>query len=97
MIKHIVSFKLKGSPEERLEIASRFKEALLALSGKIEVIKSIEVGINANSQEHWDLVLIVVTENFNALSEYSNHPLHLEAVAIIKDYKEDRACVDYII
>ena len=30
MIKHIVTFKLTGTPAERKEIANKFKDALMA-------------------------------------------------------------------
>lgn len=48
MVKHIVMFRLKGSAEERLQVARRFKAALEELPGKIDVLQSIEVGINEN-------------------------------------------------
>ena len=62
MVKHIVSFKLKGSAEERLEVAKKFKQALEALPEQIEVLKSIEVGLNENPAETWDLVLVAIVE-----------------------------------
>ena len=96
MIKHIVTFRLKGSPEDRLSKSERFREALLALPDKIECLKSMEVGINCNPAEHWDIVLTAVVENLKDLEEYATHPLHLEAASIIKDCKAERACVDYI-
>ena len=46
MVKHIVSFKLSGSDSVRREVALRFKEALEALPAQIDVLQSIEVGIN---------------------------------------------------
>ena len=45
MIKHIVTFKLTGTPAERKEVANKFKDALMALPLTIDVLKSIEVGI----------------------------------------------------
>lgn len=95
MIKHIVSFKLKGSQEERKQVAKKFKEALEALPSKIECLRSLEAGVNCNPNEHWDVVLTAVVDNMKDLDTYANHPLHLEAAAIIKDYKEERACIDY--
>ena len=41
MVKHIVSFKLKGSAEERLEVAKKFKQALEALPEQIKVSRSV--------------------------------------------------------
>ena len=58
MVKHIVTFKLKGTKEERADIARKFKSALEALPEQIEVLQSIEVGINENPAENWDVVLI---------------------------------------
>lgn len=96
MIKHIVTFKLKGTPEERLEASKKFKEALMDLPAQIDCLKTMEVGINENPDEKWDLVLTATVNNWDDLATYSNHPLHVAAAAIIKDLKEDRACVDYI-
>ena len=97
MIKHVVSFKLSGSPEERLEKAESFKKALMDLPGKIECLKGMEVGINCNPDEKWDVVLIATVDNMKDLAVYASHPHHLAAAAIIKDCKADRACVDYLI
>lgn len=95
MIKHIVAFKLKGSPEERLQAAEKFRDALMALPGKIECLRNMEVGINSNPAEHWDIVLTALVDNMADLDKYANHPLHLAAASIIKACKEERACVDY--
>ena len=54
MVKHIVSFKLSGTPEQRKEVAEKFKAALLALPAQIDVLRSMEVGINENPAEEWD-------------------------------------------
>ena len=95
MIKHIVTFKLKGTPEERLQAAQNFKDALMALPSKIDCLRSMEVGINCNPDEKWDVVLTAVVDNMADLSRYANHPLHIAAAGIIKNCKEERACVDY--
>ena len=41
MVKHIVSFKLKGSSDERLALARKFETALEQLPGQIGVLQSI--------------------------------------------------------
>lgn len=97
MVKHIVMFKFKGSPEEKKEIAKRFAEALVQLPDDIPQLKSIEVGLNLNPAETWDLVLTATAETLEDVAIYSAHPSHKAAVAIIAPYKEDRACVDYSI
>lgn len=95
MIKHIVTFKLKGTPDERKATAEAFRYALLDLPGKISELRGMEVGINGNPSESWDLVLTALVDNYDDLEAYANHPLHLAAASIIKDCKEARACVDY--
>lgn len=95
MIKHIVSFKLKGTPEERLRIAEEFKSALLALPPVIEPLEKMEVGINENPNEDWDIVLTATLPTMADVEVYAKHPAHLAAAAIIAPYKDMRACVDY--
>ena len=43
MVKHIVTFKLEGTSEERRKVAESFKSALLALPSSIDVLQSVEV------------------------------------------------------
>ena len=95
MIKHVVTFKFKGSPDERKEVAAKFMEALVQLPDDIPQLKSIEVGINVNPAEEWDLVLTATADTLEDVAIYSAHPAHQAAVAIIAPYKEARACVDY--
>ena len=97
MIKHVVTFKFKGSPEERNEVANRFAEALMKLPSEIPQLKSIEVGQNVNPAETWDLVLTATADSLEDVAIYSAHPAHQAAVAIIAPYKLDRACVDYLV
>ena len=95
MVKHIVMFRLKGSDEERKNLAFKFRDALMALPSRIECLRSLEAAVNSNPSETWDIVLTAVVDNFEDLEKYATHPLHLAAADIIKNNKEDRACVDY--
>lgn len=95
MVKHIVTFKLSGTPEERREVSEKFKTALESLPEKIECLKSIEVGINENPAEDWDVVLTAVVPTMADVSVYAKHPAHVAAAAIVGPSKEARACVDY--
>lgn len=95
MVKHIVTFKFKGTPEERSEVARKFADALNALPSQIEELISIETGINENPAETWDLVLTATANSLEDVAKYSAHPAHVAAVQIIAPYKESRACVDY--
>ena len=95
MVKHIVMFKLTGTPEERLEVASRFKDALLALPAQIYVLESMEVGINENPAEQWDVVLTAIVPTMADVDIYAKHPAHVAAASLLAGHKELRACVDY--
>ena len=95
MVKHIVTFKLKGSPSKRLELAQKFRDALVELPSKIDVLKSIEVGLNQNPAETYDVVLTAVVSTLDEVGIYAKHPAHVAAAGIIGGHVEVRACVDY--
>ncbi len=97
MVKHIVTFKLKGSDEERRDAALCFKAALEALPAQIDVLHSIEVGINENPAETWDVVLTAIVDTLADVDIYAKHPAHVAAAGIIAGCKESRACVDYTV
>lgn len=97
MVKHIVCFKLSGTAEERRDVATRFKDALDRLPQQIDVLRSIEVGINQNPAEHWDVVLTAVVDNMSDVEIYARHPDHVAAASILTGHKEERACVDYVV
>ena len=95
MIKHIVTFKLHGSAAERRRAAASFRDALMALPGQIDVLQSMEVGLNENPAEDWDVVLTATVPTMADVATYARHPAHVAAAAIIAPLKEARACVDY--
>ncbi len=95
MVKHIVTFKLKGNAQERKELSEKFKNALLQLPNEIDVLQSMEVGLNQNPNETWDVVLTAIVGNMEEVSIYAKHPAHVAAAGIIGGKVESRACVDY--
>lgn len=95
MVKHIVTFQLTGTPDERRSVAEQFKAALEALPEVIAPLQSIEVGINENPEESWDVVLTAVLPAMEEVAVYANHPAHLAAAALLAGHKANRACVDY--
>jgi adenylosuccinate lyase len=95
MVKHIVTFKLTGSADERRTVAEAFKAALLALPEQIDVLQSMEVGINENPAEDWDVVLTAVVPTMADVEKYAKHPAHVAAAGLLAGHKESRACVDY--
>ncbi len=95
MVKHVVIFKFTGTPKERYNTAFKFKEALLTLPDIIGVLQSMEVGINSNPNEDWDIVLTAVVPTMKDIETYAKHPAHIAACEIIAEAKLFRACVDY--
>ena len=95
MVKHIVTFKLTGTADERRQVAEQFKEALLKLPLTIDVLESIEVGINVNPSESWDVVLTAIVPTMADVEVYAKHPAHVAAAGLLAGHKEMRACVDY--
>lgn len=95
MVKHIVTFKLRGTAEERLTAAAAFRDALMRLPEVIPALEKMEVGINENTAEEWDVVLTATLNKMEDVAVYAAHPAHVAAAAIIAPLKEARACVDY--
>ena len=97
MVKHIVMFKLKEtlSAEEKLVVMNDFKAAIEALPAKIDVIRKVFVGLNINEAEQWDICLESEFDSLEDVKLYAALPDHVAAAGILKDAKQDRACVDY--
>lgn len=97
MVKHIVMFKLKDtlSKEEKCDVMNRFKAAIEALPAQIDVIRKVFVGLNINEAEQWDICLESEFDSLEDVKLYAAHPAHVAAAGILKDAKQDRACVDY--
>ena len=97
MVKHIVMFKLKDtlSKEEKLDVMNRFKAAIEAWPAQIDVIRKVFVGFNINEAEQWDICLESEFDSLDDVKLYAAHPAHVAAAGILKDAKQDRACVDY--
>ena len=88
MVKHIVTFKLSGTAEERRAVAERFRDARLALPAQIEVLRSMEVGINENPAEEWDVVLTAVVPTMADVDTYAKHPAHVAAASLLAGQPE---------
>lgn len=97
MVKHIVLFKLKNeaSAEEKQTVALKFKSAIEALPTVIPFIKHVEVGININPDEQWNIALYSEFDTLAEVKAYAVHPAHVAAAKLLADLKESRSCVDY--
>ncbi len=97
MIKHIVLFKLKSFENEltKAEKLNEIKKDLMALLDKVETLRSIEVGLNCNENEEFDISLTTTFNNMEGLEAYAKHPDHVAVSKIIREVLESRACVDF--
>ncbi|EJX07072.1 stress responsive A/B barrel domain protein [gut metagenome] len=97
MVKHLVLFKLKDEipVEQKKAVMQSFKQAIEALPEKISVIRKIEVGLNMNLGEFWDIALYSEFDTLDDVKFYATHPDHVAAGKLLADVKESRACVDY--
>ncbi|WP_419034379.1 Dabb family protein [Dysgonomonas gadei] len=97
MIKHIVMWKLKDEAHgnDKATNAGLIKEKLEALSGKIDGLLKIEVGIDFLGGGNFDVVLYSELSSKDALDTYQNHPLHQAVLPFIREAVMDRKAVDY--
>jgi len=98
MINHVVLFKLKkyDSESEKQNVISSIEDALLSLSGKINELKHIEVGVNYElTTKSYDICLISHFETVEQLDVYRVHPEHLKVAELIGKHVVERAAVDF--
>ena len=100
MIKHIVMWTLKDEAAggTAAENASKMKEMLENLNGKIEVLKHLEVSAEIfEAVPDCSVVLYSEFDSKEDLHTYAVHPLHQECVAFIKQIVSSRSVIDYVI
>jgi len=97
MVKHRVLFKLKefSSEKEKALKISEIKSRLEALINLVPPLKKINVGININPKEEFDICLETEHDTLDDLNAYAVHPEHVAVGAIVREVLESRACVDY--
>ena len=72
------------------------KDKLMSMKNKIEVLKSIEVGLDfSNSLRSYDLALVTVFDSKEDLKTYSTHPVHLPIVEYLKSVNTITKVVDF--
>ena len=91
MFVHLVFFKFKdlGDREEA-------KRRLESMRGRIDVLRSVEVGIDVvGGKSSWDLVLDARFDDRAALDVYAVDPVHREVVSWLKTVISQKGTVDY--
>lgn len=77
------------------QVMQEFKEKIEALPAQIPFIRKVEVGLNMNPAEAYDLALYSEFDTLADVQAYAVHPAHVAAAGVIKDYKVARSCTDY--
>lgn len=97
MIKHIVLFKLREDvpasvKETRLP---SIKQQFLDLQGQIASLRSIEIGLNCNPKEKFDLALVSTFDDLEGLAAYATDPRHVAVAKQVGEMLDVRACTDF--
>lgn len=97
MIKHVVLFKFKNPADlpEKAEKLASIKQSLEQLVNSVPELLRMEVGLNSNPNESYDLALISDFNSWDDLKAYVVHPEHQKVGAVIREILDERACVDY--
>lgn len=97
MIKHIVLFKLRDdvAAETKADRLPQIRAQFLALQGVIPSLRSIEVGVNANPKERFDLALVATFDDMGGLAEYAADPRHVAVARQVGEMLDARACTDF--
>lgn len=97
MIRHLVIFHLEGfsSEEAKQQQLHHIKTSLEALPTEIDALQSLSVSFNANPDEPQTFILEAMVSDWDALREYSQHPLHVRIVKEqINPYRQGRVAID---
>ncbi|MFR9709701.1 Dabb family protein [Paenibacillus sp. MB22_1] len=93
MIKHIVLFKLKDASPE---IVARTVEVLRGMQGKVEQLRSLEVGTDViRSPRSYDIALIATFDSLVDLEGYQVHPEHKKVIEHMNEVRESQVAVDF--
>ena len=98
MIRHIVCWNFRENAEggSKGENLRKAREMLLALTGVIPEIRSLEVGIDVVRGEHsWDMALVGTFASRADLVAYQQHPAHQAVLPFLRAVWSERCSVDY--
>ncbi|MDY4175471.1 MAG: Dabb family protein [Bacteroidales bacterium] len=97
MIKHIVLFSLRDDIEQSVKTSrlEDIKRQFLALQGEIASLRSIEIGLNVNPKEKFDLALVATFDDLDGLAAYAVDPRHVAVAKQVGEMLSVRACTDY--
>ena len=96
-VRHVVCWKLAATaPSERAAQAQMIKTELEALRARVPGLLEIEVGIDVGGgQGHYDVVLVSLFADAEALADYQTSALHAQAGRRFAGAISARVAVDY--
>ncbi len=94
MITHIVFFRLDEPSEANVAEA---KAMLLGMTGKIPLLRHLEVGTDVvRSERSYDLALVTKFDSLEDLRAYQVHPYHADKIVpYVKSVSKSVVTVDY--
>lgn len=93
MLTHIVFYRLRDKSQESLD---NLKALFMNMQGRIEQLKSVEVGIDVlHSERSYDLALVTKFDSLDALKAYKAHPEHGKISDYVHSVWLESASVDY--
>jgi len=93
MITHIVMFRLKDRSPGSVE---RTAQVLRDMEGKIDELRSIEVGVDVlRTERSFDIALTTTFDSLEALQAYQVHPVHKKVIEHMNEAREVSYSVDY--
>lgn len=94
MVKHVVMYKLKKANTQNAEA---LKNKFLSMEGKIEVLQSIEAGVDIlKSDRSYDVVLICQFNTIKDMAIYRDHPIHQPVKEYVRMHVESSKSVDFV-
>lgn len=96
MVKHIVFWRVKESPNDKAANCREIKRLLEGLRGRIPGLLTVEVGANyLIDAAASDCALYSEFTDRAALVAYQSHPAHEAVKGAIRDLTTERRVVDY--
>ena len=96
MVKHMIIWKLKDEIQDKEAVASKIKNALEGLNGKIEGLVEMKILTQKFNSSAGDIMMDSTFKDEDALIYYQNHPLHKEiANGLVRPSVQTRLSFDY--
>ena len=92
MVRHVVFFRLGKNKHRRDEAVA----SILTMRSKIQGLRELNAGTDFMGLERsWDLALVAVFDNRQALELYDQHPEHKPVKEFLKSLGAESVSVDF--